>query len=228
MKEREIMLNNITSVIFDLDGTLVDSMWVWPQIDIDYLGLHGYQVPGDLPGTIDGMSFTETAVYFKNRFHIPQSIEEIMQTWQDMAIEQYRHKVPLKPGVREVLPFFKKRGITMAIASSSTRNLIEAVLQSHGILDYFSCIITSCQVSRGKPAPDVYLEAARQLGTPPGNCLVFEDIIPGIQAGKAAGMTVCAVEDTYSLPQEKEKRALADYYIRSYAEVISGAAKEDN
>ncbi|MDO4337573.1 MAG: HAD family phosphatase [Eubacteriales bacterium] len=222
------MLNHIKSVIFDLDGTLVDSMWVWPQIDIDYLGSHGFQVPTDLPGTIDGMSFTETAAYFKERFHIPQSIEEIMLTWQDMAIEQYRHKVPLKPGVLEALSFFKKQGITMAIASSSTGSLIEAVLESHRIRDYFRCIVTSCQVSRGKPAPDVYLEAARQLGTPPENCLVFEDIIPGIQAGKAAGMTVCAVEDTYSLPQEKEKRALADHYIRSYTEIISGATKEDN
>lgn len=82
--------------------------------------------------------------------------------------------------------------------------------------------MTSCDVGRGKPAPDIYLAVAGQLGIPPRACLVFEDIIPGILAGKAAGMKVCAVEDAYSLEQAEEKKALADYYISHFSEVLQG------
>lgn len=114
----------------------------------------------------------------------------------------------------------------MAVASSNDRTLIETVLKSHRILEYFQCIITACEVQKGKPAPDVYLEAARRLQVQPGECLVFEDIIPGILSGKAAGMTTCAVEDTYSILQKKEKTKAADYYIVSYEQVME-AAYED-
>lgn len=220
------MLEHIKSVIFDLDGTLVDSMGVWGEIDIEYLGGLGYEVPADLQEKVEGMSFTETAVYFKERFHIPDSVEEIKQRWQDMAMDQYCHQVPLKPGVAEFLPYLKERGITMGVASSNVPSLIEAVLESHGIRSYFDCIITSCEVKKGKPAPDVYLEAARRLRTPPENCLIFEDIVPGLLAGKNAGMTACAVRDGYSLPQEEEKRAVADYYIHSYRQVMTGTYEE--
>lgn len=220
------MLKNKKAVIFDLDGTLVDSMGIWGQIDIEYLGAYGYEVPQNLQQDVEGMSFTETAVYFKKRFHIPESVEEIKHTWQDMAMDKYCHEVPLKPGVDAFLPFLRERGISMAVASSNDKALIEAVLASHGIREYFQCIITSCEVQKGKPAPDVYLEAARRLSVEPEACLVFEDIVPGILAGRAAGMTTCAVEDTYSLLQKKEKTEAADYYIVSYEQVMA-AADED-
>lgn len=220
------MLKEKKAVIFDLDGTLVDSMGIWGQIDIEYLGAHGYEVPPDLQKEIEGLSFTEVAVYFKERFHILESIEEIKRCWQEMAIDKYSHEVMLKPGVKKFLPFLQERGISMAVASSNDRTLIEAVLNSHGIRKYFQCIITACEVQKGKPAPDVYLEAARRLQVRPEECLVFEDIIPGILSGKGAGMTTCAVEDTYSISQKKEKTEAADHYIVSYEQVME-AAYED-
>ncbi|MDO4305212.1 MAG: HAD family phosphatase [Eubacteriales bacterium] len=220
------MLKEKKAIIFDLDGTLADSMWVWSQIDIDYLGKLGYDVPEDMQRVIEGMGFTEVAVYFKERFHIPDSIDKIKKTWQEMAIDKYCNEVPLKPGVREFLPYAKERGIRMAVASSNDRKLIEAVLVSHGIREYFDCIITACEVNKGKPAPDVYLEAAGRLMVEPEYCLIFEDIVPGLQAGKAAGMTACAVEDNYSIPQRAEKRKIADYYIHSYEQVMAGTYEE--
>lgn len=216
------MLKGKKAIIFDLDGTLVNSMWVWNQIDIDYLGALGYDVPPDLQPTIEGMGFTEVAVYFKKRFHIKDSIETIKKTWQDMAMDKYCHEIPLKPGVAEFLPYAGVQGIKMAVASSNDRGLIVAALKSHGILQYFDCIITACEVKKGKPAPDVYLEAAGRLHANPQECIVFEDIVPGILAGKNAGMTVCAVEDDYSIPQREEKRKTADYYIQSYEQVLAG------
>lgn len=220
------MLNDKKAVIFDLDGTLVDSMWVWKQIDIDYLGSFGFSVPEKLQEEIEGMSFTEVAVYFKKRFSIPDSVEEIKKKWQNMAMDAYCNRVPLKPGVDRFLPYLKEQGFLTAVASSNDYGMIDGTLTSHGVRSYFDCIITACEVKKGKPAPDVYLEAARRLGVQPRNCLVFEDIVPGIMAGKAAGMEVCAVKDAYSIPKDEEKRACADYYIESYCQVMDNTYEE--
>lgn len=214
------MLKDKKAVIFDLDGTLVDSMGVWSQIDIEYLGARGWKVPEDLQRELEGMSFTETAAYFKRRFSLEDTVEEIKKSWQAMAMDKYRYQVPLKPGVKRFLHYLESRGIKMAVASSNDIELIRAVLESHGIDRYISWIVTSCEVKKGKPAPDVYLEAASRLGVEPCYCLVFEDIVPGIQAGIRAGMTTCAVEDSYSREQREAKKSLAHYYIDTYEEIL--------
>lgn len=116
-----IMLQNIEAVIFDLDGSLVDSMWIWRQIDIAYLGSFGISLPDNLQKEIEGMSFTETAEYFKERFQLPCSIEEIKQTWNDMSYEKYTKEVPLKAGVREFLAYCRAHDIILAIATSNSR-----------------------------------------------------------------------------------------------------------
>lgn len=206
--------------LFDLDGTLVDSMWIWRDIDIEYLGRFGLELPEDLQNCIEGMSFTETAQYFKKRFSIPDSLEQMKDDWNRMAWDKYLHEVKLKAGVREFLAYHCGRGVKMAIATSNSRELVEAVVEVHGLTDTFDAIITGCDVAHGKPSPDIYLEAAGQLGVQPEECLVFEDVIPGIQAGKNAGMTVAAVEDIYSMPQEQQKRELADVYIVDYRKLL--------
>lgn len=216
-------LDNVEAVIFDLDGTLVDSMWIWRQIDIEYLGRFGLELPETLQSEIEGMSFNETAVYFKKRFGIIDSVEQIMKNWNEMAWEKYANEVPLKPGAREFLDLCKKRGIKLGIATSNSRELAQNVADVHGLHDYFDCIMTGSDVQKGKPAPDIYLAAAEKLAVKPDKCLVFEDICPGIQAGQSAGMRVCAVEDAYSAKQRAAKQALADYYIEDYTEVVKGA-----
>lgn len=213
------MLRGIDAVIFDLDGSLVDSMWMWHEIDIEYLGRYQLTVPTDLQQQIEGFSFSETAQYFKKRFQLPDSLEEIKRTWNEMAWDKYMHEVPLKPGAAQFLELCRQKGIKLGIATSNSRELVSNVADAHGLHDYFSCIMTGCDVGKGKPAPDIYLAVARQLEVLPQRCLVFEDIIPGIMAGKAAGMTVCAVEDAYSLEQTREKKELADYYIKDFYEI---------
>jgi len=216
-------LNDIDAVIFDLDGTLVDSMWIWREIDIEYLGRYGLELPETLQSEIEGMSFAETAVYFKNRFELPDSLEEIMRNWNEMAWEKYAKEVPLKPGAKEFLDLCKSRGIKLGIATSNSRELAQNVADVHGLHDYFDCIMTGSDVEKGKPAPDIYLAVASQMDVEPSKCLVFEDICHGITAGLAAGMSVCAVEDAYSAPQRNAKQKLAHYYINDYTEIVKGA-----
>ena len=215
------------AVIFDLDGTLVDSMWMWKAIDMEYLGRYGYECPPFLQKEIEGMSFSETAVYFKEKFGIPDSLEKIKQDWVEMSIEKYRNEVSLKTGVRPFLEFLRDFGISMGIATSNGREMVDVVLQSLGIEPFFFFFATACEVASGKPAPDIYLNVAGRLGVKPGQCMVFEDVPAGILAGKAAGMTVCAVEDGYSAGMREDKMRLADYYIEDYSHLVAGAGGRD-
>lgn len=213
------MLRNKKAMIFDLDGTLVDSMWMWKEIDIEYLGRFGIALPPTLQKDIEGMSFSETAVYFKETFQIPDSLDKIKADWNQMAYDKYTKEVPLKSGAKEFLEYCKENGIKIGIATSNSRELVDATLEALEIRDYFDCVMTACEVTKGKPAPDIYLAVAEKIGVKPMECLVFEDIEMGILAGKNAKMEVCAVEDEFSMDQMELKKELADYYIKDYFEI---------
>ncbi len=209
----------IDAVIFDLDGTLFDSMWVWGQIDVEFLGGFGIKLPLVSQEDIEGMSFSETAVYFKNRFNLPLEVEEIKERWIEMAMDKYSHQVRPKKGAKNFLQKLKERGIKTAIASSNSHELINAVLEGNQMKNNIDAVAISCEVPQGKPAPDVYLLAAKRLHADPGRCLVFEDIVAGILGAKRAGMKVWGIEDEYSLPNREEKQKLADGYITDLDEI---------
>lgn len=214
MKE---LLEGKQAVLFDLDGTLVDSMWMWTEIDIEYLSRFGKPFSKDLQKDIEGMSFTETAVYFRERFSLPDSIEQIKADWIAMSLDKYAHEVPLKPYAGEFLRLLKEKGIRTGVATSNYREMVDACVKHLAIGSYLDVICTACEVARGKPHPDIYLHTADKLHAKAENCLVFEDIPAGIRAGKAAGMTVVAVDDAFSKEDEAGKRALSDYFIRDYS-----------
>ncbi len=211
---------DFSACIFDLDGTLVDSMWMWHDIDRRYLARFGLSYPEDLQLKIAGMSFPEVAVYFKEHFRITDSLDTMMRDWEEMSVETYRTSVPLKAGAAEMLRFLKDQGIRTAIATSNATRMVDAVLEALNIRSFFPVIVTASEVGAGKPKPDIYLEAARRLSVAPEHCLVFEDIPEGICAGKSAGMTVCAVRDDFSAPLEAVKRELADFLISDYRELL--------
>ncbi|MBE5966671.1 MAG: HAD family phosphatase [Lachnospiraceae bacterium] len=216
------MLKDIDAVIFDMDGTLIDSMWMWESLDVEYLKKHGISMPADLQKEIEGMSFSETADYFKQRFELSASIEQIKEEWNQMAWEKYNSEVPLKEGALALLKHLKQHNIKAGIATSNSRELADLVLKKLKITEYFDSIRTSCEVEKGKPAPDVYLLVAKDLHVSSERCLVFEDVVQGIMAGKNAGMKVCAVYDKFSEKDDAIKKELADYYIDSMTEVLSG------
>lgn len=214
------MLKNIDAVIFDLDGTLVDSMWMWKSIDIEYLAKYGAEMPEDLQQRIEGMSFSETAIYFKERFGLPDDLDKIKSDWNEMAWGKYRDEVPVKEGVFELLKHLKQKQIPAGIATSNSRELVDLIVEKHGMKEYFTSVRTSCEVAKGKPSPDIYLLVAQDLGVEPQRCLVFEDVLQGVMAGKNANMKVCAVYDEFSEKFQEEVIKLSDYYVHSMREVL--------
>lgn len=213
------MLENKKAFIFDLDGTLVDSMWMWKAIDIEFLSRYGHDCPEDLQRAIEGMSFTETATYFKERFHLPLALDEIKAIWTEMSIDKYRYEVHPKPGAVALLEYARDHGIPCGIATSNGSEMVDAVLTSNGLKPYFQVVTTACEVKEGKPSPDIYLKVADTLGVSPKDCLVFEDVPAGILAGKRAGMTVCGVADVAAAHIKDEILKLVDHYIENFEEL---------
>ena len=209
------------AVIFDLDGTLVDSMWVWEKIDEDFLRKRNIEKPNDMDKALEGKSFTETAVYFKERFKLEMSVEEIKREWNEMAWLFYTKEVPLKKGVKKFLEVLRKQNIKIGIATSNSIELVNAVLKALEIEAYFDQIRTSCEVGRGKPFPDIYLKVAEDLGVEPDRCLVFEDIPNGVRAGKNAGMTAWGARDRQDEMLWKEVMAVADFFVVDYDEAMT-------
>lgn len=216
-----IDFNTVDAIIFDLDGTLVDSMWIWKQIDIDFLEKRGLTLPSDLQKDIEGMSFTETAHYFINRFEMTEPIEAIQSEWLEMAETYYEKHIPLKEGAFQLLVEAAQNGVKLGIGTSNSRYLLEKVLNAHGVLNHFHALRTSCEVVKGKPAPDVFLKVAEDLEVAPEKCLVFEDTHAGVLAGKRAGMQVIAVFDALSAPYQEAIIADADGFINSFSEVLN-------
>lgn len=215
------MLSGKKAIIFDMDGSLVDSMWIWPEVDRIFMAKYHLSPPESFHKDIEGMSYTETAQYFVNKFQMTCSVEQVMEEWREMTVELYTTKVFPKPGALHFLKKMKQLGVLLGIATSNDRVIAEAALEARDLKKYFDSIRTSCEVAAGKPAPDVYLKVAEDLQVEPSKCLVFEDVPNGILAGKNAGMEVCAVDDAFSRPQEQEKRRLADYYIHDYNEIFT-------
>ncbi len=209
----------VKAVIFDLDGTLVDSMWIWKDIDIVYLEKHHLPLPQDLQKSIEGMSFTETAHYFKARFAIPDDVEAIKAEWVAMAEEYYSHRIDLKKGAREFIQELNQRGIPVGIGTSNSRELALMVLKRHNLERNIAELVTSCEVAQGKPAPDVFLKVAQLLNVSPEDCLVFEDTHAGVLAALAAGMQVIAVKDAHSEEWAHEIEPLVQRYIADYGEM---------
>ncbi|WP_024614337.1 HAD family phosphatase [Clostridium sp. Ade.TY] len=214
------MFNNIEAAIFDLDGTLIDSMWVWDQIDIDYLTSKNIPVPKNLNDEIGHLSFNQVALYFKERFKLEDSLDEIKNSWNDMANYHYSNTIKLKKGVKEFLDFLKESNIKIGLATSNSKQLLELVLKNNEIYDYFDAITITDEVSIGKHEPDVYLLAAQKLNVNPKNCIVFEDIVQAVKGAKKANMKVIAVEDERSLPEKEELTSLSDKFISDFLELI--------
>ncbi|MGL4656449.1 MAG: HAD family hydrolase [Sarcina sp.] len=217
------MINNIKAAIFDLDGTLIDSMGVWVQIDIDYINEIGHTEDVDLvklKEEINHLSYRGTAEYFKNRFNLSCSVDDICARWHEMAYEKYSKEIKLKDGVLEFLTELKNSGVKIGLATSNSVELAKACLEANGVLDLFESITITSEVSRGKNFPDVYLLSAQRLGVEPKDIAVFEDIPIAVEGAKKGNFKVVGVFDEYSSHHEQEMMSKADKFIKSYTELL--------
>lgn len=208
------------AAIFDLDGTLLDSMGVWEQVDVDFLKRRDLPVPEGYADAIRARGLEETAVYTKWLFNLPDSVESIAGEWMAMVRGEYAHRVALLPWAREVLERYKCRGVKLAVATCSARELVEPCLQRLGIREYFDVVCTAESVARGKEHPDIFLLVADLLGVEPGDCAVFDDVLPAIKSAKAAGMFAVAVFEPHSRHLREEIRRAADRYITDLHEAL--------
>lgn len=206
--------------IFDLDGTLLDSMNVWRKIDIDFLGKRGFEVPDDYLKDITSKGFEQAAVYTIDRFGLDEKPEDIVAEWYSMARHAYANEVSLKPGVVSYLKLLKEQGIRIAAATASDKELFIPCLKNNGIYEYFDALVTVRDVSRGKGFPDIYKLAADKLGLNAVECVVFEDIKKGIEGAVMGGFTTVAMFDIESAYEWEDMKKMADRAIEDFAELM--------
>jgi HAD superfamily hydrolase (TIGR01509 family) len=202
-------MNSIEAVVFDLDGVLVDSEQVWDRARRDVVAAHGGTWTDSATTDMLGMSSREWPVYLVERLGTQLTTEEINAAVVDAMLVEYRRELPLLPGAREAVERIGARH-TLGLATSSNRPVIDLVLRELGVADRFAATVSSEEVERGKPAPDVYLEALRRLGVE--HAAAIEDSEAGIRSAHAAGLRVIAVPNPH-FPPSGEALALADEVV---------------
>jgi HAD superfamily hydrolase (TIGR01509 family) len=214
----------IEAVVFDLDGVLLQSEEVWDAVRESYVREHGGRYDEEVQRAMMGMSAPEWSRYLHEQAGVSEDPEEINRHVVERMLEAYRSELPLLPGAVEAVRR-TAAAFPLGLASSSNRAIFEEVLRLAGIEECFHATVSSEEVARGKPAPDVYLEAARRLGVPPEVCSAVEDSHAGIRSAEAAGMRVVAIPNA-SYPPDEEALRLADAVVGSLGEltveVLSG------
>ncbi len=178
-----------------MDGVLADSEVMWNAIDGTMLAEYGVEYRGEHKAQVLGKSFPIALQFYIDTYNLPSTIAHLNERRTAIAIDYYGSKIDVFADVHGVLSALRVREIPLGVATSSVGALIRPFLQRHGIAEHFKAIITGEEVVRGKPHPDIYLKAAEKVGIAPEKCLVVEDALAGIQAGKSAGMTVAAIPD---------------------------------
>ena len=209
----------IRGAIFDVDGTLLDSMFIWDTIGEAYLRSIGYQPKENLNETFKNMSLHQAARYYQTEYGVTQSIDEIMDGVNAMLERYYRFEVPLKPGVAELLERLRQDGVRLCIATATDRHLVEAGLDRCGVLSCFGEIFTCNEVGHGKDEPDIFEAALRFLGTRKEETIVFDDALYAVRTAKEAGFLVAAVYDSHERSQA-EVRARSDLYLEDLTQLV--------
>ena len=209
----------IKGAIFDFDGTLVDSMFIWDTFGEDYLRTLGKEPKENLTETFKTFTLEQAAEYYREHYGVTLSVGEIVDGVNDMVAEIYRTKVTLKSGVLEFLRDLQSKGVKMCVATVTDRPIVEDVLNRLGIRDFFTEIFTCAEVGHNKETPHIYRAALEVLGTSKEETVVFEDALHALMTAKKDGFPVAAVYDKHEEKQEKLKE-IADIYIEDFNTIL--------
>jgi HAD superfamily hydrolase (TIGR01509 family) len=216
---------NIEAVVFDLDGVIVDSEGLWDDVRERYVRERGGRYDAEAQRAMMGMSSTEWSQYIHDELGVDVSPEEINRDVVELMAARYREHLPLIPGARKAVERMAG-SFPLGLASSSNRELIDAVLELAGLAEFFRANVSSEEVPRGKPAPDVYLEAAHRLGVAPEKCAAIEDSHAGIRSAKAAGMRIVAIPNSH-YPPDAAALAAADAALTSIDQLTPTIIESD-
>ena len=208
----------LRAVIFDLDGVLADSEPSWNEIDAKLLAAHGVTYRGEYHRNVLGVSYRVACEFYKTAFDLSVPTEEMMRRRGEIATDFFANRIGLFPFVKEVLEELRKMNLRLAVATSSVSASARPFLARHELTGFFDVVVTGEEVERGKPHPDIYLGTAKKLGVAADACLVIEDALSGIAAGKAAKMRVAAIPDTRFVDPSDYKKE-ADYLLGSLSEI---------
>lgn len=209
---------SIRAAIFDLDGTLLDSLHVWEKIDVDFLAKRSITIPTDYVDAVGSLGFREAAEYTIARFGLPDTPEGLMQEWSDMAVYAYGHSIQLKPHAEAYLRALRKKGMKLAVATGLSRILYVPVLENNGIASLFDAVCSVEDAGHSKPHPAVYLLAASRLGVESHKCAVFEDDLAALESAKRVGMRTYGVYDAASSSDWTAMQCAADGVVLSFAQ----------
>lgn len=210
---------DIECAIFDVDGTILDSMQVWEKVTREFCSSRGLEVTSEDEELFRNMTLEESMPYIKNKYNLSESAEELKSIFEMGIADEYKYNIKIKPHAEEVLRRFKARGMRLCIATSTYKELCRAAFERLGIWELFDGIAVSEEVKVNKKNPDIYLLAAVRAGVSPEKCIVFEDITAGIKGAKKGGMFTCAVRDTSNEAFTRELKELADIYISDWEEL---------
>ena len=202
--------------IFDLDGTLFDSMEIWGGIGPDSLKKREITPPPDYAKTIFTMSLAQSADYTIRCFGLTCTREDLMQEWDDAAALAYAGEVQLKPGAREYLLALRERGFRLGVATTMHRRVYRPALERHELFGLFDVLCGADEVQLPKSSPEVFLLCASLLELKPSQCIVFDDLLAAVKSAKGIGMRVVGVRDNTSLEDWEEIKNTADRVITSF------------
>lgn len=208
------------ALIFDFDGTLVDSMNLWDHLAADLLQKRGISAPENLDEILAPMSTQQSANYLIKKYNLGIFPDQLIQEMYQAIEEKYRTQVQIKPFVGPFLQKKYEQGYPMCVATANSVAITQSTLRRLGIYDCFSFLVTCDELGLSKQDPEFYRKTAQKLGFPPEKTLVFEDTLHSAQAAKKAGCQVAGVFDLASWKDEKEMRRICDYYLTSFGEWI--------
>ena len=216
----KLLDHDIKAVIFDMDGTLIDSTGIWHEIDKAFFAKRNMELPNDYAQHIVHLGLTQAAVYTKETYHLSESIEDIMKEWHDMSIDMYKYQVPLKEGALELLKLLKDNNVKMAIATANDEPLYKPCIERLGIGDYFDEIADVNNAKEGKQSAKIYLDLAKKLGSTPQNTLVLEDMPTCIKTASRSGFITVSVYDKASEAYDQSKIDNSLLFIHNFYELL--------